>query len=272
MINIKSSAELTKMRRASQIVAAALDAVSAAVRPGITTGELDRIAYDLIRGEGAKPSFKGYTAGRNVPPFPATICASINDELVHGIPGRRALVEGDIISIDVGAIWEGYHGDAAITVPVGAIAPETRRLLDTTLESLFAGIRAARGGNRLGDISAAIQQVLERAGYGVVQEYGGHGVGRNLHEDPHVSNHGFPGRGPLLQPGMTIALEPMATIGSPETVVKPDKWTVVTASHQLCAHYEHTICIANGAAEILTEFSPRVYERIGGQVALAAAG
>lgn len=264
MITIKSRGELEKMRRASAIVATVLDALSAAARPGVTTGELDRMAYEIITRAGARPSFKGYKPFASAPAYPATICASVNEELVHGIPGRRVLAEGDIVSIDVGAIWEGYHGDAAITLPVGEIAPETRRLLDTTFDALFAGIAAARAGNRLGDVSAAIQQVIEQGGYSVVLGYGGHGVGRKLHEDPHVANAGVPGRGPLLRPGMTLALEPMANAGSPETVVRPDRWTVATADGALCAHYEHTICITESEAEILTEFPPSVYERIGG--------
>ena len=269
MISVKSRAELEKMRRASQIVAAALDAVTAAVRPGVTTGELDRIAYDVIRDAGARPSFKGYSIGRGIPPFPATICASVNEELVHGIPGKRVLLPQDILSIDVGAVWEGYHGDAALTV---AVAPDerdvpaaTRRLLDVTLEALYAGIAAARAGRRLGDVSAAIGQVISRGGYGVVRGYGGHGIGRRLHEEPHVENAGTPGRGPLLQPGTTLALEPMANAGAPETAVRPDKWTVATADGRLCAHFEHTICVTSGEAEILTQFHPRVYERIGGR-------
>ncbi len=270
-ISIKSRGELEKMRRASRIVAQALDAVTAAVRPGVTTAELDRIAEEVIRGAGARPSFKGYAPFKHAPPYPATICASINEELVHGIPGPRRLAPGDIISIDVGAVWDGYHGDAALTVPVGEIPPSTRRLLDVTLASLFAGIKAARAGNRLGDISAAIQQVIEGAGYAVVHEYGGHGVGRRLHEEPHVPNHGLPGRGPLLVPGMTLALEPMANEGTRETVVRPDRWTVATADGRLCAHFEHTICITADEAEILTEFPPQVYERIGAsRPALAA--
>lgn len=266
MINIKSPSELEKMRRASAIVSKAIAAVTAAIRPGITTQELDKIAYDVVRTAGAKPSFKGYSIAAHVPPFPATICASINNELVHGIPGRRALIEGDIISIDMGAIWQGYHGDAAVTVPVGVVSPATRHLLDVTQTALFAGIGAARGGARLGDISAAVQRTIEAGGYAVVREYGGHGVGRRLHEDPHISNWGTPGRGPLLRPGMTLALEPMANAGKAETMVRPDKWTVVTADGQLCAHHEHTICITDGAPEILTEFPPEVYERIGGPV------
>jgi methionyl aminopeptidase len=266
MISLKSRAELEKMRHASEIVAEAMDAVTGAVRPGVTTAELDRIAFDVVRDRGARPSFKGYTPSKQQPPFPGTICASINEELVHGIPGKRVLKEGDILSIDMGAIWEGYHGDAALTMPVGEIPETTRRLLDVTQASLYAGIAEARAGNHLGDISAAIQSIIEGGGYGVVQEYGGHGVGRRLHEEPHVSNHGLPGRGPLLSPGMTVALEPMATEGSRETTVRRDRWTVATADGGLCAHFEHTICITAGAAEILTVFPRRVYERIGGEL------
>ncbi len=266
MISIKSRGEVEKMRHASRIVANTLETVAAAVRPGVTTMELDTIAYDAVRRAGAKPSFKGYSTQKGIPPYPATICASVNEELVHGIPGRRVLAEGDIISIDVGAIWEGYHGDAALTVPVGEIAPETRRLLDVTQQSLYAGIGAARGGAHLGDVSHAIQVVIEAGGYAVVQGYGGHGVGRKLHEDPHVSNSGQAGRGMVLHPGMTIALEPMANLGRAETRVLRDRWTVVTADGALCAHFEHTICIKKGEPEILTEFTPALYRRIGGPV------
>lgn len=269
MITIKSQAEIEKMRRASRVVAAAIEAVAAAVRPGVTTGELDAIAEAVVRKAGATPSFKRYRIHESVPPYPATICASVNDELVHGIPGKRVLVEGDIISIDIGAIWEGYHGDAAVTLPVGSITPDVRRLLDVTQDALYAGIAAARAGSRLGDISHAIQQVIEPAGYGVVRGYGGHGIGRRLHEDPHIPNHGEAGKGPLLQPGMTLALEPMANAGSPATRVLRDKWTVVTADRKRCAHFEHTICVTPDAAEILTEFSPEVYRRIGGRRAAA---
>ncbi|HEX2036376.1 MAG TPA: type I methionyl aminopeptidase [Chloroflexota bacterium] len=268
LISLKSRAELEKMRVASRIVAQTLEAAAAAVRPGITTGELDRIAFETIRGAGAQPSFKGYRIAPHVPRFPATICASVNEELVHGIPGRRVLRAEDIVSIDVGAIWQGYHGDAAITLPVGDpqrdMPPETRRLLEVTNEALFAGIGAARNGRRLGDISAAIQQVIERGGFAVAGGgYGGHGVGRRLHEAPHVANEGLPGRGPLLQPGMTLALEPMANAGRPETRVLRDRWTVATADGKRCAHFEHTICVTEDAAEILTRLEPRVYERIG---------
>ncbi len=268
-ISVKSRAELEKMRVANHIVAQALEAMVMAVRPGVTTGELDRIAADVIQGAGGQPSFKGYRPFKGVPPYPATICASVNEELVHGIPGKRALEARDVVSLDVGAIWEGYHGDAAVTVPVGDpqgdLSPQARRLLDVTQEALYAGIAAARSGNRLGHISAAVQGVIEGAGFAVAGGgYGGHGIGRRLHESPHVPNEGLPGRGPLLRTGMTLALEPMANAGQAETRVLRDRWTVVTADGSLCAHYEHSICIADGPAEILTELAPRVYERIGG--------
>ena len=195
------------MRQASAIVARALDAVSAAVRAGVTTGELDRIAFETIRAAGGQPSFKGYRVGGKGPPYPATICASVNEELVHGIPGRRLLEEGDIVSIDVGAVWNGYHGDAALTVPAGQVPAAVWRLLAVTQEALRAGMSAARAARRLGDLSAAIQSVIAGACFSPsAGGYGGHGIGRRLHEDPHVPNEGVPGRGPLLQPGMTLAL------------------------------------------------------------------
>jgi methionyl aminopeptidase len=275
VISIKSRAELEKMRAASRLVAQAILAVAGALRPGVTTGELDRLAYEVIRSHGGQPSFKGYRPFPGVPPYPGTICASVNDELVHGIPGRRVLGAGDIVSVDVGAIWEGYHGDAAATFPVGDperdVPPETRRLLDVTLEALFAGIGAARGGRRLGDVSAAVQAVIEGAGFAVSGGgYGGHGVGRRLHEAPHVANEGLPGRGPLLRPGMTLALEPMANAGRAETHVLRDRWTVVTADGALSAHFEHSVCVTEGPAEVLTEFDARVYERVGGRAPLLA--
>jgi methionyl aminopeptidase len=273
VISLKSRAELEKMRVANRLVAQALEATTLAVRPGITTLELDRIAEAVIRGGGGTPSFKGYRPFKGVPPFPGTICASVNEELVHGIPGRRALGAGDLISIDCGAIWEGYHGDAAVTVPVGDpedLPPETRRLLDATLEALYAGIGAALPGQRLGDVSSAIGEVITGHGFSVAGGgYGGHGIGRRLHEAPHVPNEGRPGRGPLLRPGMTVALEPMANAGGPDTRVLKDRWTVVTADGALCAHFEHSICIAEesqGTAEILTDLPESVYRRIGVRV------
>jgi methionyl aminopeptidase len=251
MITLKSPSEIEKMRRASRIVAEVLGMMREQVAPGVTTTELDDMAEDIIRGHNAIPSFLGYPPG-SVHPFPATICASINEELVHGIPGPRVLQEGDIISIDVGAILDGYHGDAAVTLPVGQISPETQELLNVTEGALYAGISAAKAGNRSGDVSAAIQSYVENHGYNVVREYTGHGIGRSMHEDPQVPNYGEPGRGVSLRPGMTIALEPMVLAGDRHVRVLDDHWTVVSDDGELTAHFEHSIAITNGDAEILT--------------------
>ncbi len=253
MIVIKSAQELALMRQAGRIVAETLAILAEQVRPGITTAELNRLADALIRQRGAVPSFKGYRefpASNRV--FPASICASVNEEVVHGIPGKRALREGDIVGLDVGAIYRGMQGDAAITLPIGRVNGRLQELIQTAQIALAAGIQAARGGNRLGDISWAIQKVAEDAGFTVVREYGGHGIGRNMHEDPHIPNWGEPGKGPLLKPGMTLALEPMLNTGTAQVKVKPDKWTVVTIDGAPSAHFEHTIDITQGAAEILT--------------------
>jgi methionyl aminopeptidase len=251
LIALKSPSEIEKMRRASRIVAEVLDMMREQVAPGVTTAELDDMAEKIIRGYNAIPSFLGYPPG-SVYPFPATICASINEELVHGIPGPRALQEGDIISIDVGAILDGYHGDAAVTLPVGRISPETQKLLNVTEGALYAGISAAKAGNRSGDVSAAIQSYVESQGYNDVREYTGHGIGRSMHEDPQVPNYGEPGKGVLLRPGMTIALEPMVLAGDRYVRVLDDHWTVVSDDGKLTAHFEHSIAITNGDAEILT--------------------
>lgn len=239
------------MRRASRIVAEVLETMREQVVPGVTTAELDEVAEEIIRGHNAIPSFKGYPPG-SVYPFPASICASINEELVHGIPGPRVLEEGDIISIDVGAILDGYHGDAAVTLPVGQISPETQELLEVTEGALCAGISAAKAGNRSGDVSAAIQSYVEDRGYNVVREYTGHGIGRSMHEDPQVPNYGEPRRGVPLRQGMTIALEPMVLAGDRRVRVLDDHWTVVSSDGELTAHFEHSIAITNGDAEILT--------------------
>jgi len=243
---IKSPHELALMREAGRIVAEVRESLRAAVRPGITTAELNRLGEREIRARGAVPSFKGYRG------YPASICISVNKEIVHGIPGRRVLRAGDIVSLDQGVIYKGYQGDTATTVGVGAISPEAQRLMDVTAAALVAGIAAARAGNRLGDISWAIQHCAESAGLGVVREYGGHGIGRQLHEDPHIPNIGEPGRGQRLRAGMTLALEPMLAIGSAHTRVLADNWTVVTRDGNLSAHFEHTIAITDGEAEILT--------------------
>jgi len=243
---IKSPHELSLMREAGRIVAEVREILRAAVRPGITTGELDRLGEREIRARGALPSFKGYRG------YPASICISVNEEIVHGIPGNRVLKEGDIVSLDQGVIYKGYQGDTAITVGVGAISPEAQRLIEVTERALAAGIAAARAGKRLGDISWAIQRCAESAGLGVVREYGGHGIGQQLHEDPHIPNLGEPGRGPRLRPGMTLALEPMLAIGTAHTRVLGDNWTVITRDGNMAAHFEHTIAITDGTAEILT--------------------
>jgi methionyl aminopeptidase len=247
VIILKSPQEIAKMRRAGRIVADTIDAVTASVRPGITTGDLDAIAEKVIVDAGAIPSFKGYRG------FPASICASLNQEVVHGIPGRRTLQEGDILSLDFGAIWEGYHADSAVTVFVGeSPSAEAEKLVRVTEESLEAGISQAKPGNHLSDISSAVQQVVEGAGFAVVREYVGHGIGRNLHEDPQIPNYGPPGRGPELKPGLVIAIEPMVNMGSWETRVLADGWTVVTADDSLSAHFEHTVALTDEGPEILT--------------------
>jgi methionyl aminopeptidase len=243
---IKSASELALMRRAGGVVAATLAALAQYVRPGITTAELDQLAEATIRSLGGIPSFKGYRG------FPASLCVSVNEEVVHGIPGRRVLREGEIVSLDVGAIYQGLQGDAAITVPVGRVSAQMQNLMRVTQAALMAGIEAARAGNRLGDVSAAIQRVAEAAGYSVVREYGGHGVGRAMHEDPHIPNWGEPGTGMLLKPGMTIALEPMVNAGKHQVRVKADNWTVVTVDGLPSAHFEHTIAITEGEPEIMT--------------------
>lgn len=254
-IIVKSEQELALMRQAGRINASVLEALARAVRPGVTTRELDRIARDVLRSAGATPAFLNYPNPNPLfanSPYPAAINTSINDELVHGIPGRRCLKEGDLISIDCGTIYQGYIGDSALTLPVGRVSAEARRLLDVTQEALRLAIDACRPGNHLGDISAAIQEWVEGQGFNVVREYTGHGVGRDVHEDPSIPNWGKRHRGPLLRPGMTFALEPMVTVGPPALKVEADGWTVVTVDGGLCAHFEHTVAVTDGAPEILT--------------------
>ena len=251
MIALKSDLEVEKMRRSNAIVAEILTNMREWVAPGVTTAELDQKAEDVIRRHGAVPSFKGYPPG-SAHPFPATICASVNDELVHGIPGPRVLEEGDIISVDVGAILDGYHGDGAVTLPVGEVSQEAGELMAVTEGALDAGIAAAKAGGRSGDISAAIQSYVEERGYEVVREYTGHGIGTKMHEDPQVPNHGKPGRGVALRKGMTIALEPMVLIGSPRVRVLDDHWTVASRNGKLTAHFERTIAITENEADVLT--------------------
>lgn len=250
MIVRKSSDELATMARAGAVVARAHEAVREALRPGMTTLDLDRIAEKVIVGEGATPSFKGYHG------FPATLCTSVNDEVVHGIPSADAVLEeGDVLSVDCGAIVDGFHGDAAVTWVVGgedAVDPDTRALIDETREAMWAGIRACEVGNTLGDIGAAIEAVGNRGGRGVVRGYTGHGIGRALHEDPSVPNHGRPGHGMHLTAGLVLAIEPMFTAGHPGTDVLDDDWTVISVDGSLSAHWEHTVAITPEGPWILT--------------------
>ena len=247
---IKSPQEIAIMRQAGRINALAHDAVRRAIRPGVTTAELDAIAEEVIRSHGGKPAFKGYPGPY---PYPATITASINDELVHGIPSpKRVLREGDIVSIDCGTIYKGFVADSAFTVGVGEISPEAQRLLEVTEQALYAGIAQMRPGKRIGDVSAAIQHYVESRGYYVTREYTGHGVGREMHEGPMVPNYGTPGRGLVLRPGMTIALEPMVLVGTPRTRVLKDQWTVASADGSLTAHFEHSVAVTEGEPLILT--------------------
>jgi methionyl aminopeptidase len=248
-IVIKKPHEIELMREAGRVNALALAAVREIVRPGITTADLDAIAYEVITRHGGVPTFKNYPGPY---PYPATICASLNEELVHGIPGKRKLREGDILSVDCGTTLEGYVGDAAFTIGVGEVSPEAQRLLQVTEQALYEGIRQMRAGHHTGDVSAAIQKYVEKQGMHVTRVYTGHGVGRRMHEGPQVPNYGAPGRGPLLRPGMTIALEPMVLIGTPETRVLPDQWTVVSADGSLAAHFEHTVAVTDGEPLILT--------------------
>lgn len=248
-IVIKSADEIATMREAGRINAMALDAVRKLVRPGVTTAELDAAAEDVIRKHGAVPTFKGYPGAY---PYPGSICASINEQLVHGIPGKRKLQVGDIISIDCGSTFEGFVGDSAITVGVGEISPTAQRLIEVTEQALFVGIQQMRANNRVGDVGAAIQEFVEGAGFHVAEEYTGHGVGRQMHEGPQVFNYGIRGRGQILRQGMTIALEPMVLIGTSKTRVLPDQWTVVSADGSLTAHWEHSVAITDGDALILT--------------------
>lgn len=235
------------MREAGRISARALRLVGDAVAPGVTTEELDRIAEEAIRAEGAAPAFLGYHG------FPKTLCTSLNCEVVHGIPSKAVkLKEGDIISVDVGAIHEGYYGDNARTFAVGEISAEAKRLLDVTEKSLMAGVEATIAGGRLGDIGAAVQRVAEGAGFGVVREYVGHGIGRAMHEDPSVPNYGLPGSGPLLEVGTVLAIEPMVNAGSFSVESLPDGWTVVTRDRSLSAHFEHTVAVTEDGPLILT--------------------
>ncbi len=234
------------MRRVGRLVASVMEELERKVAPGVTTAELDRIAEDKIRSAGATPAFKGYRG------FPATVCTSVNSQVVHGIPGDRPLAEGEIISLDLGALMDGYYGDMAVTLAVGAVSEETKDLLAGGKKSLEAGICAARPGAHLSDISHAVQRAAEDAGYSVVRDYTGHGIGRQLHEDPQILNFGPPGRGPVLRPGMVLAIEPMVNAGDYRVKTEKDGWTVVTVDGKLSVHHEHTVAVTPDGPEILT--------------------
>lgn len=246
MIFLKDSDEIEKMRAAGAIVAEALSETVASVMPGCTTRDLDIIAESVILRYGATPSFKGYRG------YPCATCIAVNEEVVHGIPGTRVLREGDIVGIDLGAMLSGFHADSAVTVPVGNVSHEARRLLRVAREALFAGIQMARPAAHLTDISHAIQYYIERHGYSVVRDLVGHGIGRNMHEEPQVPNFGDPGRGPNLQPGITLAIEPMVNLGGYQVEILEDGWTVVTKDRSLSAHFEHTIAVTVNGPDILT--------------------
>jgi len=248
-IEIKTPEQIDKMRVAGLLVGQTLELLRSSVRPGLTTGELDAIAEDNIRSAGGVPSFKGYSH----PPFPATICASVNDQVVHGIPGGRTLESGDVLSIDCGAIVDGWHGDAAITVAVGEVRPEVAELMEVTEESLWRGLAAARLGGRVSDIGHAVESyVRSRGDYGILEDYTGHGIGTQMHQPPNVPNVGRPGRGPKLVRGLALAVEPMVTLGSAETDLDDDEWTVVTSDGSWAAHFEHTFTITPEGAWVLT--------------------
>lgn len=243
---IKTEEEIELIRNSARVVAKTLRLLGSMIKAGVTTGELDEAAGDFIRSEGGVPSFKGYRG------FPANICTSVNSEVVHGIPGARVLEEGDILSVDVGVLKEGYHGDGAATFPVGVIAGEAARLLEVTQNALLAGVGQAKEGNKIRDISRAVQTVVEDAGFSVVRDLVGHGIGQQMHEEPQVPNFVTPGNSPDLVSGMTLAIEPMVNLGTAEITLKPDGWTVVTKDAALSAHFEHTVLVGTDGAEILT--------------------
>ncbi len=247
MVILKSDEEIQSMAKASKVVADGLDMLKKMIRPGVLTVDLDRAAEDFIRGQGGIPAFKGYRG------FPSTLCVSINDQVVHGIPSKRSLRDGDIVGLDLGAIIDGFYGDSAVTVAVGTITQDAQRLLSITEEALNVGISKAVVGNRLSDISHAIQSYVEDAGFSVVRDFVGHGIGRALHEDPQVPNYGLPGQGPRLKKGMVLAIEPMVNAGSAGVRVLDDQWTAVTEDGSFSAHFEHTLAIMNGRPSVLTQ-------------------
>ncbi|MCH6562830.1 MAG: type I methionyl aminopeptidase [Deltaproteobacteria bacterium] len=254
MIQLKSESELERMRVAGRHVGDILVWLRGLVEPGITTAEIDRAAQRQIEQRKLESSFLGY-GPRGAPPYPAVICTSVNEEIVHGIPGSRELKEGDVLKLDFGVIFEGFHGDSAVSIPVGAIDEKARGLLDATRRALYAGIEQMREGNRLGDVSSAIQCVAEGEGYSVVRDFVGHGIGRSLHEPPQVPNFGPPGRGPRLRVGMVLALEPMVNLGEAGVEILEDGWTATTIDDKLSSHFEHTVAITSHGPEILTRVS-----------------
>lgn len=247
MVIFKSKDEIARIHKASQIVAKTLERLSQSVEAGITTLELDAIAESEIRKSGAIPAFKGYRG------FPATLCVSINEEIVHGIPSRRKLKDGDLVSLDLGAIWQDYYGDAARSFAVGSIKPEVGTLMKVTEESLMIGIQQAREGNRIGDIGCAVQSHVEKYGFSVIRDFVGHGIGRNLHEDPQIPNYGKKGHGHRIKPGMVLAIEPMIVMGGHEVEVLEDNWTAVTRDRSLAAHYEHSVAVTENGPWILSQ-------------------
>jgi methionyl aminopeptidase len=261
-VEIKSPQQIKTMRRAGLVVGETLELLRSTAKAGMTTGELDAIAEDHIRSAGATPSFKGY----GYPPFPATICASVNDEIVHGIPGDRTLADGDILSIDCGAIVDGWHGDSAVTIAIGEVSAEATELMRVTEESLWHGIGAARLGGRVTDISHGVESYVRSQGdYGILEDYVGHGIGSAMHQPPNVPNYGKPGRGPKLVQGLALAVEPMVVTGSNESFVREDEWTIATVDGSLAAHFEHTFTLTPDGAWVLTALD-------GGEARLAALG
>lgn len=256
-IEIKSADQLAVMRQAGLVVATALTAISEAAAPGVSTGQLDEIARDVLADNGATSSFLGYKAHGAVP-YPGVICASVNDEVVHGIPGARVLREGDLLSVDFGAIVDGWNGDAAVTIEVGEVAPEAHRLSEVTKAALWAGLAQARVGAHLTDISHAVESTILEGGrgsgvdYGIVREYGGHGIGSHMHMEPHILNYGAPGRGPVLRPGMALAIEPMVMLGDEDVMLLDDAWTVSTVDGSVAAHWEHTVAVTDEGPWVLT--------------------
>ena len=251
MVILKSSWEIDLIRKSGRIVAEALARLTKLVEPGITTLDLDRLAEEYILKRGAKPAFKGYRG------YPYSLCASVNEQVVHALPSERKLKEGDIVSLDLGSIVDGYYGDAAVTVPVGQVSDEANRLIDVTQESLRRAIDAVHPGGRLSDISHAVQAAVEAEGFSVVRLFVGHGIGRSLHEEPQIPNFGPPGHGPVLKTGMVLAIEPMVNAGSPDVMILEDRWTAVTCDGSLSAHFEHTVALTENGTEVLTSLDGR---------------